>query len=65
MIHLTIPEQAICPQTPDVLRALADWHDMQSTLADAMDCTDNSKNHHDRMLELLEEAMRIEKEWER
>jgi hypothetical protein len=65
MINLTIPEQAICPQTPDVLRALADWHDVQSTLADAMDCKDNSEDHYNRMLELLAEATRIEAEWER
>lgn len=65
MITLTDREKEVCPTDPQVLRALADWHDMQSTLSSAMDHEDSSNHHHDRMLELLEEAMRIEAEWEK
>jgi len=64
MFILTEQEKNICPRDPDVLRALADWHDAQSTLSEAMGYDQTSARHHDRMLVLLEEAMRIEASWE-
>jgi hypothetical protein len=49
---------------PGALRAMADWHDNQATMADAMGCHGSSKFHTERAQVLTAEADRIQKEWE-
>jgi hypothetical protein len=53
------------PRLPGALRALADYHDNQSSMAEAQDYIECAKNHEDRAKALTAEAERIEKEWER
>lgn len=57
-------ELKAAPGDPTVLRAIADWHDVQATMADGMDMADSTKWHTEREKVLRAEADRIEKEWE-
>jgi hypothetical protein len=47
---------------PDALRALADWHDLQATLADGMDMPGCVVLHDERKAKIRAEADRIERE---
>lgn len=53
----------MCPKLPDVLRALAEHHSAQETMADAADYKICANYHSDRREELGKEADRIESEW--
>lgn len=65
MITLTEHELKKCAELPDVLRALADHHSVQETMADAADYIDSAKYHEARYKELRAEADRIQAEWEK
>lgn len=49
---------------PDALRALADWHDHQESMAGAMGCG-SAQHHQERRLALTAQADRIQQTWER
>lgn len=50
---------------PFVLRAIADMHEIWATEADAAGWDEVAKHHEARKAEILTEADRIQKEWER
>ena len=67
MTPFTESEVAAMQKWPEALRALADWHDYQETMADAMDSevfAPQIKHHSERRKELRAEADRIEREAE-
>ena len=64
MIAFTKNELEDMAVNPEVLRALANYHSAQETMADATgDFPDCVKYHMERREELREEADRIEAEW--
>lgn len=63
MIELKESELKECPKLPDVLRALAEYHSSQETMAEAMGYVESAAYHRARHDELLDEACRIESEW--
>ena len=63
MLELTEAELKVCPKLPDVLRALAEYHSAEETMAEAMGYAAVAHRHLLRSAELLAEASRIESEW--
>jgi hypothetical protein len=64
MITFTQNELDDMPKNPDVLRALANYHSINETEADAIgDFKECVKFHEARRIELNAEADRIEAEW--
>lgn len=63
MLELTDEELKVCPQLPDVLRALAEHHSWQETMAEPMGFVEAVAYHRARREELGNEAQRIENEW--
>lgn len=64
-IGLTDYELRKINQIPDALRAIADYHDMQSTLASGMDMPESESHHAFRSKVLRNEADRIDRFWDR
>lgn len=65
MIQLTQHEINAAQNNPDVLRALANYHEIQLTMADAIgDYKECVSFHEKRKAELLAAADRIELEWD-
>lgn len=63
MLELTEAELKVCPKLPDVLRALAEHHSAQETMAEPMGYVEAANYHLMRSAELQAEANRIESEW--
>ena len=63
MLELTEAELKVCPKLPDVLRALAEHHSAEETMAEPMCYVEAARYHLLRSAELLAEANRIESEW--
>jgi hypothetical protein len=63
-MKLTDIEQDVCEDTPDILDALAEWHEHKEDLAGTMGLYDSAKFHHCRAVELRCEAKRIRLSWE-
>lgn len=62
-LELTEQELKVCPKLPDVLRALAEHHSAQETMAEPMGYVEAAAYHRARRKELGKEAERIESEW--
>lgn len=62
--ELSEDELKICSTTPDVLVAIADYHDLQATMAAPMGMNDSAAWHERRAEELRTEARRISDKWE-
>ena len=60
MLELTEAELKVCPKIPDVLRALAEHHSSQETMAEPMGYVEAAAYHSNRYKELRDEAERIE-----
>lgn len=63
MLELTEEELKVCPKLPDVLRALAEHHSAEETMAEPMGYVEAAAYHLMRSVELLAEANRIESDW--
>lgn len=63
-MQLTEKEKSMVKELPGCLIALADWHDTQEVMADAMGLNDTATQHSNRSMELNKEAKRIQEEWE-
>ena len=62
-VKLTEEERKACETLPDVLVAIADYHDSQATMAAPMGFDESVEWHEKRAEELRAEARRIESEW--
>lgn len=63
MLELTEEELKVCPKLPDVLRALAEHHSAEETMAEPMGYVEAAAYHRARYEQLIDEACRIESEW--
>ncbi len=63
MLELTEAELKVCPKLPDVLRALAEHHSAEETMAEPMGYVEAAAYHRARYEQLIDEACRIESEW--
>lgn len=63
VVKLTDTELELCQKLPDVLRAIAEHHASEETMADGMGYEHSAKFHESRRKELNAEADRIESEW--
>lgn len=63
-MKLTDVERDWCEETPEVLEALADMHEIQGGAASAADYMDSATYHFNRAAELTEEAKAIRQSWE-
>ena len=61
---LTEFEKAIACVDPQCLNAIADWHDTQESMGDAMGFDEAAEKHRFRAVQLREEAKRREVELE-
>lgn len=64
-VNLTDAELKACQSDPTILLAIADWHDIQETLADGMDMGDAARYHRERRYHLKSVAREIQKEFEK
>lgn len=63
-MKLSEEELKACETLPDVLAALADYHDAEAAMAEPMEYADSAEWHEQRANELRAEYRRIMKKWE-
>ncbi len=63
-MRLTDVERDVCEDTPDILDALAEWHETQADMSASMGVEESVKYHDGRAAELRCEAEGIRLSWE-